>query len=196
MIKKVTFPLFLLIAFMAVLFSSCKEDSNTEDFSDIKGNYFSVRQYALDQWNTFYGEPFLIVKTVRVNDGPYDSSYTTSDTLNWGKIFEEFFKTEISDRKYLGKYKFTQFDDKQDDTHNFFYEALEEDLYTRQLLISINMYTKKVKGIYIKAAGNSGMDDREVKLYYKPMKRIQVQVTETPTFGEKVHTVSEWEFIR
>jgi len=181
---------------LVVSFSSCKEKPPTEDFSNVTGTYFSVRQYTLDQWNTFFGEPFLIVKTVRVNKGPYDSSYTTSDTLNWGNIFKMFFETDISDRKYLGKYKFTQFDDDQDDTHNFFYEALDDELYTRKLLISIDQYNQRVKGIYIEATDKSVFEDKLVKLYYKPMKRIQIQTTETPLFGEKVHTVTEYEFKR
>jgi hypothetical protein len=189
-----------LAALMAVLiitsFSSCKDKAPAEDFSQVKGSYFSIRQYALDQWNTFYGEPILIRKTVRVNEGPYDSSYTTSDTLNWGNIFKVFFATDISDRKFLGKYKFTQFDDDQDDTHNFFYEALEEDLYTRKLLITIDQYSQKVKGIYIEASEHSVFDDKLVKLYYKPMQRIQLQNTETELLGDKTHIVTEYEFVR
>lgn len=189
-----------LAALLAVLiitsFTSCKDKAPAEDFSQVKGTYFSIRQYALDQWNTFYGEPILIRKTVRVNDGPYDSSYTTSDTLNWGNIFKVFFETDISDRKFLGKYKFSQFDDDQDDTHNFFYEALEEDLYTRKLLITIDQYSQKVKGIYIEAAEHSVFDDKLVKLYYKPMQRIQLQNTETQLLGDKTHTVTEYEFVR
>jgi hypothetical protein len=185
------------MAFVAVVaFPSCKEDTPKEDYSDVKGSYFSVRQYALDQWNTFYGEPFLISKKVKVNNGPFDSSYTNSDTLNWGIILKLFFETEISDRKFLGKYKFSQFDDDQDDTHNFFYEALEDDLYTRKLLITIDQYTQKVKGIYIEAASNSIFDDRIVKLYYKPMKRIQIQTIESELFGDKKHVVTEYEFLR
>lgn len=194
-IPKLRYLAICLATLTITSFSACKEDK-ANDFSDIKGNYFSIRQYTLDQWNMYYGEPFLILKTVRVDKGKFDSSYTTSDTLNWGNIFREFFATEISDRSYLGKYKFTQFDDEQDETHNFFYEALEEDLYTRKLLIAIDRYSKKVTGIYIEGRQHSIFDDRLVKLYYKPMKRIQIQVTETPMFGEKVHTVTEYEFMR
>lgn len=196
MIVKFRLPAFVLAIFIAISFSACKEDGPLEDYSSITGTYFSVRQYALDQWNTFYGEPFLIIKTVKVNNGPYDTSYTASDTLNWGNIFKTFFATEISDRKYLGKYKFTQFEDDQDVTHNFFYEALEDDLYTRKLLITVDQYTQLVKGIYIEAIDKSLSEDKVIKLYYKPMKRIQIQTTETPLLGEKVHTVTEYEFQR
>lgn len=184
------------ILLAALAFSSCKEKPAEEDYSKETGSYFSVRQYALDQWNTFMGEPFLIVKTVRVNDGKWDSSYTNSDTLDWGAIFHEFFLTEISDRQFLGKYKFTQFDDNEDETHNFFYEAKEEDLYTRKLLLTIDQYNQMVRGIYIEAAKSSPFEERLVKLYYKPMKRIQIQETVKPLFGASKHTVTEYEFLR
>lgn len=178
--------------------AACKEDEKKaeEDYENVSGSYFSVRQYALDQWNMWYGEPFLIVKSVRVNNGGYDSSYTTSDSINWAPIFKSFFATDISDRKFLGKYKFTQFDDPADQTHNFFYEALEDDLYTRKFLITIDQYNQQVRGIYAEAIESSMGDDKIVKLYYKPMKRIQIQETETPMMGEKKHTVTEWEFLR
>jgi hypothetical protein len=197
---KIKFQIGILVLALLSVFSlqSCKEEDEKlkEDFSNVNGSYFSVRQFALDQWNTFYGEPFLIVKSVRVNDGRYDSSYTTSDTLNWGKIFKVFFATDISDRKFLGKYKYTQFEDAQDETLNLFYEALDDDLYTRKLLITADQYNHKVRGIYIEAVENSVGDAKIMKLYYKPMKRIQIQETESPMMGEKKHTVTEYEFIR
>lgn len=186
----------VIAAVVALSVSGCKEDNPAEDYSKVQGSYFSIRQYALDHWNTYSGEPLVIVKTVRVNNGPFDSSYVSADTLNWGNIFREFFATDISDRKFLGKYKFSQFDDDQDETHNFFYEALDDELYTRKLLITIDQYNQRVRGIYVEAVEKSIFDDRMVKLYYKPMKRIQIQTTETPMFGEKVHTVTEWEFMR
>lgn len=193
---KFRFSLSFILSIFILAFSSCKEDEVPDEYAKVKGTYFSVRQYALDQWNTFSNEPFLLVKTVRVNGGKYDSSYTTSDTLNWGNIFKVFFKTDISDRSYLGKYKFTQFEDNQDDTRNFFYEALDEDLYTRKLLITIDQYNQMVRGIYIEATDKTIFDEKMVKLYYKPMSRIQIQEIETPMFGEKKHTVTEYEFMR
>lgn len=123
--------------------------NKANDFSDIKGNYFSIRQYTLDQWNMYYGEPFLILKTVRVDKGKFDSSYTTSDTLNWGNIFKEFFATEISDRSYLGKYKFTQFDDDQDETHNFFLRSTgRRPVHTQAIDSDRQIYQKSNRHLY------------------------------------------------
>lgn len=197
MIFKFRLPAILLTFLFALSFTACKEkDPAADAFANVNGSYFSLKQYALDQWNTFNGEPFLIVKTVRINSGKLDSSYTTSDTLNWGNIMKIFFATDISDRKYLGKYKFTQFDDDHDVTHNFFYEALDEELYTRKFLLTIDQYTQQVRGIYIEAADKSIFESKIVKLYYKPMTRIQIQTTEVSMFDEKTHTVTEYEFIR
>lgn len=173
----------------------CKKQKEKEVSSEIKGNYFSVQQFALDEWNTFMGEPFMIVKTVNIN-GKIDSSWTNSDTISWGPILETFFETDISDRKFLEQYKFSQFDDKDDGTHNFFYEAIDEDLPTRKLLLTIDLYTSKVKGIYVETKHNDLFDEKVQKLYYAPMETIQIQTYEKPFFGEKKHTVVQWDFIR
>jgi hypothetical protein len=139
----------VLLGFV-LAFSSCREkDKNTVDYSKLKGNYFSIKQFGLDQWNNFQGPGCGIVKTLRKDKGKTDSTYSNTDTLDWAPIFKVFFETDISDRKYLGRYKFSQFDDPADGTHNFFYEALDDDLYTQKLLITIDQYDNKVKGIYI-----------------------------------------------
>lgn len=196
MIQKTALKAVLLFLVFPLLFSACKEDEKKLAYNPADGSYFSLRQFAQDQWHTYMGEPFSIIKTVRVNEGKYDTSYTTSDTLNWGAIFDQFFETEISDPEFLGKYKFTHFPDNEDDTYNYFYEALDDDLYTRKLLITISQETRLAHGIYVEAMRKSLFEDKVIKLYYKPMKRIQIQITETPLFGEKTHTVTEYEFIR
>lgn len=184
------------VLFFFLLTAACKEDEKVNDINPAEGNYFSIRQFAQDQWNTYKSEPFLILKTVRVDKGKYDSSYTNSDTLDWGGIFEKFFATEISSPEFLGKYKFTEFNDETDDTHNYFYEALEDDLYTRKVLIAVSQENNKAVGIYVEAVDNDPFEEKMVKLYYKPMKRIQIQEIVTPLFGEKIHTVTEYEFLR
>ncbi len=186
---------FLLIALWAIVGFSCKKKEKT-DTSDIKGHYFSINQYALDQWNTFAGEPFLITKTVKVNSGKADSSLTNSDTISWAPIFKLFAETDISDRKFLEQYTFTQFDDNQDLTHNFFYQAKDEDEFTQKLLITIDQYTSKVKGIYIETYKKTALANTTQKLYYQPMKEIQVQTDERPAIGSKKYTIVQYIFMR
>ena len=186
----------MLIALLVVSSLSCKKKSTTDPLANIKGNYFSIRQFALDEWNTFHGEPFIIVKTVRVGKGKPDSSYTNSDTINWTPIFKTFFETDISDRKFLGQYTFTQFDDNTDFTHNFFYKANDEDLFTQKLLITIDQQTNKVIGIYMETLKHSFWDDCTQKLYYNPLKTIQMQSDCKPRFSSKKFTVVQYDFIR
>ena len=176
--------------------TSCKKKVVKEADSTIAGNYFSINQFMLDEWNTYAGEPFMISKTVRINDGKTDSFITNSDTISWAPLVKAFSETDISDRKYLGQYKFTQFDDNADETHNFFYEAIDEDLFTRKLLITIDRYNSKIKGIYIETEKKSFLEDVVQKLYYAPLKTIQIQTESKPMLGSKKHTVVQYDFLR
>jgi hypothetical protein len=178
--------------------SSCKEKDkdDKEDFSKVKGNYFSIQQFGLDQWNNFPVPGCGIVKTVRKDNGKTDSSFTNSDALDWASIFKVFFETDISDRKFLGQYKFSQFDDPADGTHNFFYEAKDEDLFTQKLLITIDQHTNKVRGIYIETLKKGFIKGETIqKLYYRPYHTIQIQKDEKTTFGSKSFTVEQYDFM-
>ncbi len=178
------------------LFADCKKKEPKEDFSDVKGSYFSINQFILDQWNNFVGAPFIITKTIRVNGTTTDSSYTNSDTLNWAPIFKTFSKTDISDRKNLGLYNFNQFDDPQDNTHNFFYMAKDNDLFTQKLLITLDQSSLRVKGIYVETYKKSVWTEVTEKLYYAPVKQVQIQTDEKPLLGSRKHTVTEYTFLR
>jgi hypothetical protein len=194
--KYITSSSILLVTLLVILGASCKKKDATDEYADVQGSYFSINQFILDQWNTFSGEPISIIKTVKVNKGKTDSSFTNSDTLSWAPIFKTFAETDISDRKFLGKYNFTQFDDNQDQTHNFFYQAKDEDLLTQKLLITIDQYNNKVKGIYIETYKKDFGDECTQKLYYAPLKTLQIQTDDKPWLGSKKFTVVQYEFMR
>jgi hypothetical protein len=186
----------LLLALCIVLLSaSCKKKTPAPAASDDKRTYFSIQQFALDEWNTYAGEPFLIRKTVTV-DNKSDSSFTNSDTLDWSGIFKTFFAAEISDPKYLGHYNVKSFADDDDFTINIYYEANEDDLFTRKLLITIDRETRLVRGIYIETIKESLLKATVQKLYYRPMKTVQIQTIEKPVWGAEKHTVLQYDFIR
>ncbi len=176
--------------------SSCRKKKEAKESApEVAGNYFSINQFILDEWNTFSGEPFMITKTVKVGEKT-DSVLTNSDNMEWGALMKTFSETDISDRKYLSQYKFTQFDDNADQSHNFFYEALDEDLFTRKLLIVIDMFSSRVKGIYIETEKKDIFNDRVCRLYYAPLKKVQIQTDEKALFGNKTHTVETYDFLR
>lgn len=185
----------LLIIIGGILLPACKKKDSSDPYANIQGNYFSIRQFALDQWNTFEGETFLIQKTVKT-DGKTDSTLTRSDTLNWGDIFKVFFETDISDRKFLGQYTFSQFDDNSDETHNFYYKANDPDMFTQKLLITIDQFTNKVKGIYVETYKKTLWDECKQILLYSPMHTIQIQTDDKPVWGARKYTVLQYTFLR
>jgi len=195
-VKKI-FGWFLIIILLPVFVGSCKKKEATGDYSDVKGTYFSIKQFELDQWNTWSGEPFLITKTVTINKKT-DSSLTNSDTINWAPIFKTFAESDISDRKFLGKYNYNEFGDPKDNTLNLFYQAKEDEdeLFTRKLLITADRDTRKITGIYIETFKKYFGGERTEKLYYNPMKTIQIQTDDKPLLGSKKFTVTEWTFNR
>ena len=196
--KKITAYHFIILLCLSVLaFQSCKKKKQEADpYADVKGHYFSVRQFTLDEWQTFRGQAFTILKTVREDKKKTDSSFTTSDTLNWGNIFKTFFETEISDRKYLGQYTYSQFDDNQEGSRNFYYKANDEDMFTQKLLITVDQVNNKVHGIYIETYKKTLWGETKQNLYYAPMKTIQIQVDEKPLVGARKYKVVQYYFMR
>ncbi len=195
--KRLIYKSLLFVLLSGLFVSGCKKKKNaTDEFADVKGNYFSINQFIVDQWNNFPGPTCVLYKNVRVNGKTTDSSYTNTDKLDWTPIFQTFAATDISDRKFLGKYKFNQFDDPQDQTHNFFYQADDDDLFTQKLLITLDMYNMKVRGIYIEAFKKTATKETTEKLYYAPLKTLQIQTDEKPVFGSRKHTVENYDFMR
>ncbi len=194
--KKITvYRFILLLSLFCLALQSCKKKKEEDPYADVKGHYFSIRQFAQDEWQTFHGQAFTILKTVRENKKT-DSSYTTSDTLNWGNIFKTFFETEISDRKFLGQYTYSQFDDNQEGSRNFYYKANDDDMFTQKLLITVDQVNNKVRGIYIETFKKTLWGETKQNLYYAPMKTIQIQTDEKPMVGARKYKVVQYYFMR
>jgi hypothetical protein len=174
-----------------------------DPYADVKGHYYSIREFTVDQWKTHYGVPFTIIKTVREAKGDekkikeiayakIDSSYTNSDTINWGNIFDVFFATDISDRKFLGKYTYSEFEDPAEGNMNRYYRANDDDLFTQKFLITTDLKTSSVVGIYIETYKKTVWTEIKQKLYYAPMKTIQIQTDEKPSIGSHKYTVLQY----
>jgi hypothetical protein len=173
---------------------SCKKNSSVQTDPNIKGTYFSIIQFAQDQWATYHGQPFTLVKIVK-QDYHVDSSYESALKMNWGDdIFKYFFATDISDKKYLGHYNFTSFDETTNQTHVYAYEAKDEDLYTRKLWITIDPFNNKILSIYIETRKNTDAKEEVLKLYYKPLKLIQIQQFQNSSAGLKMEKEIKYRF--
>ena len=182
---------FIVISALATLcLSACKEKT-PEIFNDVKGNYFSINQFIMDEWRTHAGEPVAFQKTV-IENGKRDSSFTNVEKMDWPSILKPFMETEISDRKYLGKYTFSQFDDNFENTHNFLYTANAKDLYTQKLLICMDINSMKVRAIYIETFSSSLWNERIRKLVYTPLRTIQIQQYDKPLIGGKKEFITKY----
>ena len=181
----------LLFILIAVAFSSCKENE-PDFFADVKGTYFSINQYALDEWANHAHDPLTFSKKYVVNKKA-DSGYVNMEHLDWNTVLKTFLETDISDRKYLGKYKFSQFDDNSDNTHDFMYMTSDKNLFTQELLITMDVHTTAVTGIYIETYKKNFLGETTQKLYYAPMKTIQIQRHENPLIGQKKEILLQYD---
>lgn len=184
----------LSIAFLAtiIFLGSCNKPEAGKE-NEVEGTYFSIIDFAKDQWATYHGQPYPVVKRVYLN-GEVDSVYTNAMDMDWGAIFKTFFETDISDKKYVGEYRFSQFDESKTMTRNYYYEAIEPDLYTRTLNIMANYYTDKISSIYIEAKKKTRLGTKNVKLFYVPMETISIQEMETTRTGENKELRIEYDF--
>ncbi len=178
-----------------MVFPSCK-DHSLDQFADVKGTYFSIKKFSLDEWTTHAGEPISFLRK-EIKDGvTKDSSYTNVEKMDWQEILKVFVETDISDRKWLGYYTFSQFDDDFDNTHNFMYVANRKEMFTQKLLITMDVNTMKVKGVYIETFKSSVWNERVQKLLYEPAKTIQIQQYDKPLIGSKKETVIKYTAIQ
>lgn len=159
-----------------------------------KGSYFSIKKYALDEWTTHAGEPVSFTKTVKLN-GVTDSGVTNIEHIDWPAVLQVFTDGDISDHKYLGRYTFTQLDDSFNRSHDFIYTANESDLFTQKLLISMDMYTMEVKGVYMETFKSNFWNKRQQKLMYSPVKTIMIQQYDKPLIGAKKELIIKYKAI-
>lgn len=192
----ILYRFFLLFAGTLCLgLSSCKDETQIEKDTQEKGTYFSIKQYILDEWDTHMGEPIVFTKTVKEN-GKTDSSMTNVEIMNWPEILGPFIASDISDKKFLGKYAFSQFDDELDNTHNLMYVANGDEMFVQKLLITLDATTVKVKGIYIETHKKVLWSTTTQKLFYSPVRTIQVQEYSKPLIGTKKEKVTQYQVVR
>lgn len=192
---KLIFKYFWALPFFFLALSSCKETTSLDLLTENKGSYFSTKQYIIDEWQTHAGEPLVFTKMVREN-GKRDSSVVNVEHMNWPEVLKPFIDADISDKKFLNKYTFTQFDDGLDNTKNFMYQANKEELFVQKLLITMDLTTNKVRGLYIETFRKVLWGSTTQKLYYTPARTIQIQEYKKPLLGSKQEKITQYEVVR
>jgi len=187
----------LLVTSVSVLFLACKKkniEDNECDASKLKGTYYSIRQFTRDHCDMYKGTPYGFKKVSVLNDKK-DTAYENIYTVDWPMILKTFFETDISDRKYLCHYNFSLFEDSLTDTRNYYYEAKDQNLFTRKLIVSTDPETEKVVSIYIETEKKTMFTYQSQKLLYMPLKVIQIQRYEKKLFGSPQNLFLEYHFM-
>ncbi len=177
-----------------MLIAGCAGDRNgiAEKATNTEGRYFSLRQLAADQFKNFRGTPFVIEKIISLN-GQWDSVVINSYNADWEAVFNTFFATDISEEKYLDRYKVDVFDDGMG-ALVLFYAAKDDKLFTRTLQVRLDAVTNRVLSVFIETGKKSFWNEETQKLYYTPMKLIQIQEYSKPLFGRKKELHITWRF--
>lgn len=176
----------LAVLLVSALIVSCASKPKEPQVEDSNGTYFSIGQFIQDQFATYKGQPFTFEKIVTMN-GKTDSTLTNVDKMDWGAILQPFFESDISDKKYLGQYNFSQFEENITATLNYYYEAKNNKLFTRKLQISVDDMSHKVKSIYIETEKNSQWSHTMHKLFYVPLKVISIQEIDHSRPAKELH---------
>jgi hypothetical protein len=184
-----------IIVFSCLIITGCKrKDKITAPVADKGAGYFSIIQFCKDQLEIHWGQPFTLEKIVVLN-GKKDSSLVSSDMVDWGSVVNTFFRTDISDKKFLDQYSFSSFDDNASATRTYYYEAKNEDLFTRTLQIVADPFTNKIKSVYIETAKKGRFGEKTQKLFYIPVKVVQIQEFESAFVGPDRNLRIEYRFM-
>ena len=187
------------IFLLSLLSISCsKKAATAADATDCdpnaKGTYFSITQFGRDQFSLYRGEPYSFIKTT-VTDSKKDTVIENIYNVNWAFIFKTFFESDISNRKFLCHYNFSQFDDDVTKTRNYYYEAKDPGLFTRKLIISTNPESNKVISVYVETEKKTTLTFQSQKLLYQPLKVIQIQKFEKNIGKNPVNEVIQYNFM-
>lgn len=184
----------LIFMLMITLFSCKKKEEPKASIDTSNGTYFSIINFTKDQWKTFHGQPYVLHQYITLN-GKTDSSIQSALTMKWSAIFKTFFEADISDPKYLEQYDFTMFEEPTTESRTFTYTAKNPALFTKKLQIAADMYNNKIRSIYIETEKQTFWNTQTQKLFYSPVRVIQIQQHNDPLIGMQKDLVIEYKFM-
>lgn len=157
--------------------------------------YFSMKAFILDQISLLNRQPYTLQKIVKLN-GQTDTSIVGMDTEDWSPVYAAFREAEIGLPKYTGRYDFSNFPEPITRTEQFVYEAKEEKLPVRRLMIAINDENAKVTSLLAETQKQNFWGGEKKRLYYAPLKVILIQEEATAKVGADKTFSVEYRFLR
>jgi hypothetical protein len=188
------FAAFCLILSFFIL-SSCQKKQEPKKTPYNGATYFSIIEYGSDQFRTYWGQPFSLQK-VSVEDGKVtDSAIISARKMDWAKVLKPFFESDISHPKYLDQYSFSSVEDDLTNTRTYIYEAKNKQLFTQMLQIATDPFTNKIKSVFIETRDEDKFGGQTQKLFYIPVKLIQIQQFESSLLGKNKNIRTEYRFL-
>ena len=188
------FILLLLFAGVSCTTSSKRYAIDNES-SALDSSYFSISQFAKDQIQTYYGMPYTLYRVSQLN-GATDSTIVDFLNMDWTSILGAFYATDISARKFLGKYDFSVFDEESTGNRGYTYTSKDPGNFTKLLVINSEPSTNRITSIYIETAKHDFFGSKKQKLLYIPLRIIQIQETEGSLFGKARNLRVDYKFMQ
>ncbi len=160
---------------------------------DSSSTYFSISDYFDDQWKSRSEDPYTLLK-ITESQGKRDSAFIPLDSVLWKQLRAPFDAADISNKKFLGWYKYDMFTDETTETLHLRYEAMASDLFMRNMDISADMFTRKVKAIYIETRREEHGHNVSQKLQYMSDRLFQVQTFEKTEGRTGKNTTVQYRF--
>jgi hypothetical protein len=206
----------LTIVMASFLFFSCKEKqksgadgekegkemNNTTDavnsgigpipVEDTSDRYFSIKEYFEDHWGNRRQNPYTLLKVVKHNQ-KVDSSFVPLDDNKFQIVIAPFVAADISDKQFLGWYKFSDFTEDITSRIHYYYEAVKPELFLQKMDVSLDEFTKLIKGVYLETRREVNGEIYTQKLDYTADQLFRLQDFATDTKGNtETYIVEYW----
>ena len=189
--RRVVFFALLVAASLSI--SACQRYVARNAIVNDGNTYFSIKQFAADQIQTYGQQPFSMFRITKLN-GKTDTTLANFMNMDWAPIFHSFGETDISDPKFLGQYDFSMYDESVTGARILSYTAKNKKLLTRTLQIAADPTNNKITSIYIETAQNDFWGSQSQKLLYVPLRLIQIQKSKHGLLGKAWDLNTEWRF--
>lgn len=184
-------PALLVSASLSI--SACQRYVARNAIVNDGNTYFSIKQFAVDQIQTYGQQPFSTFRITKLN-GKTDTTLANFTDMDWAPILNSFGETDISDKKFLGQYDFSMYDESITGARVLSYTAKNDKLLTRTLQIAADPTNNKITSIYIETAQNDFWGSQTQKLLYVPLRLIQIQKSKHGLLGKAWDLNTEWRF--
>jgi hypothetical protein len=188
---------FILVMICALFWISCSVPTpNSSTFvPDTVATYFPIRRFILGEAYLLSGQPYTLERTTILN-GKRDTGLVALYDVPWGGIMKDFLAADIGHPRFMDQYRVSSFFEESTNTDQLFYEAIDPKLFTRLMTVGLNHETKRPVSIYAETASGNTWSHRVQKLYYAPLKIVQIQEFVTSRMGPDKSSRVEYKFQR